>query len=134
MAGISRARRRRSRSTIHSALENSSDTRRRVRWMRRSLAGLGSTVNMFVGLPVSGPGIPGAATIASVDSSSQVTLSVNATATANVALTFGTATPVGFQAAVVILDGYGPMDRWACPEGDIWTPGAPGSWAVAGAA
>jgi NAD(P)-dependent dehydrogenase (short-subunit alcohol dehydrogenase family) len=32
-----------------------------------------------------------------------------------------------------LLDhGYGPLDRWLCPEGDIWAPSAPGSWAVAG--
>ncbi len=28
--------------------------------------------------------------------------------------------------------GYGPMDRWLCPGGDIWAPHAPGSWAAAG--
>ncbi len=27
--------------------------------------------------------------------------------------------------------GLGPLDRWRCPEGDVWAPNAPGSWAVA---
>ena len=34
----------------------------------------------------------------------------------------------------LIDHGYGPMDRWLCPGGDIWQPGAPGSWAAAGLA
>lgn len=28
--------------------------------------------------------------------------------------------------------GYGPLDRWLCPDGDVWASGAPGSWASAG--
>jgi len=28
--------------------------------------------------------------------------------------------------------GYGPLQRWLCPEGDIWAPNAPGSWSSAG--
>jgi NAD(P)-dependent dehydrogenase (short-subunit alcohol dehydrogenase family) len=28
--------------------------------------------------------------------------------------------------------GFGPLDRWLCPGGDIWAPDAPGSWAAAG--
>lgn len=28
--------------------------------------------------------------------------------------------------------GYGPLERWLCPEGDIWAPGAAGSWAASG--
>jgi NAD(P)-dependent dehydrogenase (short-subunit alcohol dehydrogenase family) len=31
----------------------------------------------------------------------------------------------------LLNNGYGPLDRWSCPGGDIWAPAAPGSWAVA---
>jgi len=34
--------------------------------------------------------------------------------------------------AWLVANGFGPMDRWLCPEGDIWAPGAPGSRAAAG--
>ncbi len=38
-----------------------------------------------------------------------------------------------WEATTWLLDhGYGPLERWLCPEGDIWAPGAPGSWAAAG--
>lgn len=32
----------------------------------------------------------------------------------------------------LISHGFGPMDRWSCPGGDIWAPGAPGSWEATG--
>lgn len=32
----------------------------------------------------------------------------------------------------LVSHGFGPMDRWLCPGGDIWAPDAPGSWAAAG--
>lgn len=41
------------------------------------------TAGLSAGLPISGPGIPGGATVLSVDSATQLTLSANATATAS---------------------------------------------------
>jgi NAD(P)-dependent dehydrogenase (short-subunit alcohol dehydrogenase family) len=34
--------------------------------------------------------------------------------------------------AWLVSHGYAPLDRWLCPGGDIWDPGAKGSWASAG--
>jgi len=48
---------------------------------------LSSTTGLVAGMPVSGSGIPSSTTISSVDSSTQITLSQNATATATVTVT-----------------------------------------------
>lgn len=56
------------------------------------ITNIGSTAGLFADMPVSGSGIPAGALILSVDSGTQITLTVNATATASgVTLTFGTA-------------------------------------------
>lgn len=52
---------------------------------------LSSTASLAVGMPVTGTGIPAGATISTVDSATQVTLSTAATATGTVTLTFGLA-------------------------------------------
>lgn len=43
------------------------------------ITGLASTAGLDAGMPVEGPGIPGSTTILSVDSSTQITMSANAT-------------------------------------------------------
>jgi hypothetical protein len=48
---------------------------------------MASTTGLFAGMPVSGTGIPGGTTILSVNSSTQITLSANATASGTVTLT-----------------------------------------------
>lgn len=53
------------------------------------VSGLSSTSALYLGQPVAGPGIPAGASVASIGSSSQVTLSAPATASGTVALTFG---------------------------------------------
>jgi hypothetical protein len=53
------------------------------------ITGLPNTSTLITGLPVSGAGIPASATIASIDSPTQITLNMNATATAATTLTFG---------------------------------------------
>lgn len=56
------------------------------------VTGMTGALQLYAGLSVSGTGIPGATTINSVDSDSQITLSANATATTSSSLTFtGTA-------------------------------------------
>jgi len=52
------------------------------------VTGISSTAQFLIGWAVAGTGIPTGATILTIDSSSQVTLSVNATATGNMALSF----------------------------------------------
>ena len=55
-----------------------------------TVTGLASTANLFVGMAVSGAGIPANATILSITNSTTIELSANATATATgVALSFG---------------------------------------------
>lgn len=53
-----------------------------------TITGLASTRGLRAGMPVEGPGIPAATTIASVDSTTQVTVSNRATASATVTLQF----------------------------------------------
>lgn len=54
-----------------------------------SITTLSSTTGLYVGMPVSGSGIPAGATIASIVNSTSITISANATATATaVSLTF----------------------------------------------
>jgi microcystin-dependent protein len=53
-----------------------------------SVTGLTSTATFYVGMPISGAGIPSGATLSSIASSTSVTLSSNATASATVPLTF----------------------------------------------
>ena len=52
------------------------------------ITGLSSTTQLYVGAGVSGTGVPGGATIISVDSSTQVTMSVNATASGSESISF----------------------------------------------
>lgn len=57
------------------------------------ISGMSDTTNLYAGLPVSGTGIPAGATIVSVDSASQITISANATANgAGVTITFNVST------------------------------------------
>lgn len=51
-----------------------------------SITGLADTSKMAVGMPISGTGIPAAATIASIVSGTAITISANATASGTVAL------------------------------------------------
>lgn len=53
-----------------------------------TVTGLNSTRNLFVGMSVTGPGIPLGATIATITSTSAITISANATASATVAIVF----------------------------------------------
>lgn len=53
------------------------------------VTGLASTSALYAGQPISGPGIPAGVFVASIDSSTQVTLSAPATASGTVALAFG---------------------------------------------
>jgi hypothetical protein len=59
-----------------------------------NITALQSTANMFVGMPISGSGIPALATIASIVSSTAITISAAATSTPTppVSLTFGSTT------------------------------------------
>jgi len=52
-----------------------------------SITGLSSTVGLFVGMAISGTGVPGGATIASITSATAITISSNATASGTVILT-----------------------------------------------
>lgn len=52
------------------------------------VTGLPRTINLHVGMNVSGTGIPASTTVLSIDSATQVTLSANATATGTPSLTF----------------------------------------------
>ena len=52
------------------------------------VTGLSGTASMFSGMPVEGSGVPSGTTISSVDSSSQITLSQNATSSGSSTLTF----------------------------------------------
>lgn len=54
-----------------------------------AVTGLGSTAALYVGQPVAGAGIPVGATVLTIDSPTQVALSVAATASATVPLSFG---------------------------------------------
>lgn len=53
-----------------------------------SITGLSDTGFMFVGMSVTGSGVPSGSTVASIVSSSAITISANATASATVTLTF----------------------------------------------
>lgn len=52
-----------------------------------AITGLSSTVGLFVGMSISGAGVPGGATIASITSATAITISSNATASGTVTLT-----------------------------------------------
>lgn len=54
------------------------------------ITGLSNTSGMTAGMDVSGVGVPSGATVLSVDSSSQITMDVNATASATVSITVNT--------------------------------------------
>lgn len=77
-----------------------------------TVTGLGSTSSLTVGMGVSGVGIPLAASIASVDSSTQVTLTVTANISGNESLTF-TNTLVG---GVIPTKSLGLPDDYAMDE------------------
>lgn len=53
-----------------------------------AVTGLPRTDDLYIGMPISGAGIPVGATVASITSSTAITISSNATASATVALTF----------------------------------------------
>jgi hypothetical protein len=59
-----------------------------------TITGIPSTGLLQAGWPITGTGIPSGATIASVDSATQITISANATAAGTVALQFGGKAPV----------------------------------------
>ncbi len=63
---------------------------------------LSSTTGLAIGMSVSGTGIPGATTILTVDSSTQITLSANATASGSVTLTFAGRMFGSFQNSTLI--------------------------------
>lgn len=52
-----------------------------------AVTGLSSTSDLYIGMPIEGAGIPAGTTIASITSSTAITLSANATATATVPIT-----------------------------------------------
>jgi hypothetical protein len=67
------------------------------------ITGIPSTLDLYVGWSVSGTGIPSGATIVSLDSATQVTISSAATATASGVLTFSGNVPACFGATESIL-------------------------------
>ena len=72
-----------------------------------AVTGLSSTSGLYVGQPVSGPGIPAGTMVAAVTSSSAITLSTAATSTGSQSLTFGTGSTSapGYSGGTVIDQG-----------------------------
>jgi len=104
-----------------------------------AITGLADTTGLVRGQPVSGTGVPAGAVILSVDSSSQVTLTANATASGTVSLTFGLhaaayerngATGIPAGTFVLLWRGYlntanGESQEWIfdrCCDGDVPDP------------
>jgi len=80
------------------------------------ITGLADTSQLIVGMEVSGTGIPGGATISSINSVTQVTLSANATASGTVPLTFKI--PAGKNVDVFCFDNSGTPKL---EFGPLWT-------------
>lgn len=78
-----------------------------------------STADLFAGMGIEGGSIPAGATIVSVDSSTQVTISAAATTTASASLVFfphGRTSPTLFN--VIDLGGYTPIGFKSAGDGD----------------
>lgn len=80
------------------------------------VTGLTDTSQLIVGMEVSGTGIPGGATISSINSATQVTLSANATASGTVPVTFKI--PAGKNVDVFCFDNSGTPKL---EFGPLWT-------------
>jgi hypothetical protein len=89
-----------------------------------------NTTNLFPGMFVTATGIPTLTKILTVDSSTQVTIDANATATTTgVSLTFETGFPLERVPGIAYLDGYINV---MTPDATIWSSDAnePDSWAL----
>lgn len=69
------------------------------------VTGIGDTTGIYVGMPVTGTGIPGNTAVQSIDSSSQITLNSNATATSS-----GSGAVLVFGSQEMIIHHYGMGD------------------------
>jgi hypothetical protein len=89
-----------------------------------------NTTNLFPGMFVTATGIPTLTKVLTVDSSTQVTVDANATATTTgVSLTFETGFPLERVPGIAYLDGYINV---MTPDATIWSSDAnePDSWAL----
>lgn len=68
------------------------------------LTGIGSTRGLFVGMPVSGTGIPASTTITSITGATTATMSANATATGSAVALVVTGRQVGAEGTDAVLD------------------------------
>lgn len=71
-----------------------------------TVTGISSTANLVVGMSVTGSGIPANTFISTITSSTAITLTNNATASATVSITYGTATFRWAMGAFSAVEGY----------------------------